>query len=111
MKPLFPRFRLLEPVYTRPARHAAASKFGAGAEIDLELDAVPSFGMVPLNAPACAATAAMIRKRGLRRLSNPAAGDRGMLLALTTATGGRTGTVAEMAAHVEHWLSTQEPKS
>lgn len=113
MKAVLPRFRLLDPAYLRPARHSAASKFEAGAEVDLELDAVPSASMIPMNAPARAMTAALIRSRGLARLRNPAAGDRRMLVALNASIGGHPGTVEAMAAHLETFLATQDkdPKS
>lgn len=111
MKPVIPRYRLLEAAYLQPACSAGPSKFDAGAEIAFE--GPPTFGMVPLNAPAVAAKAASIRAHGISRLRQPSAGDRSVLTTLTRSIGGSVGTVDEMVDQIQRWLSknpTSQPQ-
>jgi hypothetical protein len=106
MKPVLPRYRLLEAAYLQPARSAGASRFEAGAAVDFE--GVPTFGMIPLNAPAFAAKAASIRVHGLSRLRNPSPGDRSVLQTLAKSLGVPLGTVDETVTGIEQWLAQQE---
>jgi hypothetical protein len=104
----YPRYRLIEPAYLQPRQHAGASKFQAGAEFEFE--GVPAFAMMPLNSAASAAKAAAIRARAAKMpLRQPPAGDRTMLLTLVKSIGGTVGTVDQMAAQVDQWLSQYPP--
>ena len=109
MKPVLPRYRLLEAAFLQPARSAGPSKFEVGAIVDYE--GIPAHSMAPLNPAAVAAKVASIRAHGLGRLRNPSAGDRSVLVTLTESIGGHRDTVDAMVDQIQTWLKKQDAQT